>query len=159
MLFQCFVSWSCMHRPRDSSVHIFFFCRWLVQEGFVVDNGAMSTALCCAHQVRSAVLYLRWHCCCESRDQLGSVIVYYSGETAVCQRYGSEPDQFDDSRFSITCFALMFQWHTWLSSSLRIKPDSWPVKTCSFLGHFCWVMWSTWACRWYVIKMKFRCQL
>lgn len=35
---------------------IFFFCRWLVQEGFVVDNGAMSTALCCAHQVRSAVL-------------------------------------------------------------------------------------------------------
>jgi hypothetical protein len=48
---------------------------------------------------------------------LSTVIVYYSGETAVCQRYGSEPDQFDDSRFSIRCFAFIFQWHTWLSSS------------------------------------------
>lgn len=157
MLFQCFVSWSCMHRPRDSSVHIFFFAVGWCKRASSLTMARW--ALHCAVLIRCEVLYLRWHCCCESRDQLGSVIVYYSGETAVCQRYGSEPDQFDDSRFSITCFALIFQWHTWLSSSLRIKPDSWPVKTCSFLGHFCWVMWSTWACRWYVIKMKFRCQL
>ena len=82
-----------MHHPRDSSVQLAqslktYFCRWLLQEGFV-DNGTMSYAALGS----SGAKYI-WHswmyfcCTCNDTAAVDHVInlclpLYYSGETAV----------------------------------------------------------------------------
>lgn len=110
-----------MHHPRDSSVQLAqsletYFCRWLLQEGFV-DNGTMSyTAL-----VSSGAKYI-WHswmyfcCTCNGTAAVNHVINLCLPLYTIQEKLQSvncrEPDQFDDSCFSIRCFVFIFEGYT-----------------------------------------------